>query len=74
MQPLDLDADVPPSARHVAHVLQETDEPLTMNEIAELAGMPQPTVKHAIRYLRDADAIESRPQLADTRAKVYERV
>ncbi len=73
MEPLDLDADVPPAARHVAHVLQEADEPLTASEIATFAGMPQPTVKHAIRYLRDADAIESRPRLTDTRAKVYER-
>jgi len=71
MDPLELDADVPPSARHVAHVLQEADDPLTANEIAEIAGMPQPTVKHAIRYLREADAIESRPRLTDTRAQVY---
>jgi len=73
MDPLELEADLPPAARYVAHVLQEADDPLDAQEIAQITAMPRGTLKGALRDLREADAVEVHPRLDDTRGWVYER-
>ena len=73
MDPLELDADLPPAARHVAHVLQEAEGPLAAQEIAALTSMPRATVKQALRDLREAGAVDSRPRPTDARGWIYER-
>jgi len=50
MDPLALEADLPPAARHVAHVLQERG-PCTQPELVEITTLPETTVDDALARL-----------------------
>lgn len=70
MEPLSLDADVPPSARHVAHALQEAG-PCTQPELIELTTLPETTVDDALARLVDADLVRIHPR-HDGRGRTYQ--
>lgn len=70
MKPLDLDADLPPSARHVAHVLQEEGS-LTQQEIVELTRHPERTVDDALKRLVDEGFADWRQEWHDARRRRY---
>lgn len=72
MEPLELDADLPPSCRHVAHALQEADRPLTQRELTEVTGSPRSTVKQALKRLVDAGEVQRRSQSGDPKTPLYE--
>jgi len=71
MDPLELEADLPPAARHVAHVLQERGA-CTQRELIEMTGSPPRTVAQALQHLQEAGVVESTPRLTDSRAEVYD--
>jgi len=70
MEPLTVDADLPPAARHVAHVLQEAG-PCTQPELVAVTTLPESTVDDAIQRLVDEDLVESRQRWADARGREY---
>jgi DNA-binding MarR family transcriptional regulator len=63
-------ADLPPSAKLVAKVL-EYNERLTQSQIAEETMLPPRTVRYAISRLEDVDAIDARFSFTDARKRVY---
>jgi len=71
MEPLAIDADLPPSARHVAHALQE-EGPLTQRELIVLTSLPASTVDDALVRLSDQGLLTSRRRLDDNRKQQYE--
>lgn len=73
MNPLDLDADVPPSARHVAHCLQE-EGPLTHRELVRLTSLPETTVDDALQRLIEEGYITWRKEFFDARSRRYSLV
>lgn len=68
---LELDTDVPPSARHVAHVLQEVG-PFTLRELIEYTSSPPATVKNALARLKAEGLISSNKCLDDCRVHSYD--
>lgn len=71
MNPLTIDADVPPAARHVAHVLQE-EGPLTRRDIIELTGHKERTADQALADLREAGVVSYRKTWCDARCWSYD--
>lgn len=63
-------ADLPPSAKLVAKVLQYNDR-LTQSQLASETMLPARTVRYALTRLEDAGAVESRFSFTDARKRVY---
>ncbi len=63
-------ADLPPSAKLVAKVLEYNDR-LTQSQLAEETMLPPRTVRYAITRLEDVDAVDSRFSFTDARKRVY---
>ena len=63
-------ADLPPSAKLVAKVLEYNDR-LTQSQLAEETMLPARTVRYALTRLEDADTVESRFSFTDARKRVY---
>lgn len=63
-------ADLPPSAKLVAKVLQYNDR-LTQSQLATETMLPARTVRYALTRLEDAGAVESRFSFTDARKRVY---
>jgi len=63
-------ADLPPSAKLVAKVLEYNDS-LTQSQLAEETLLPPRTVRYALTRLEDAGVVESRFSFADARKRIY---
>ena len=63
-------ADLPPSAKLVAKVLEYNDR-LTQGQLAEETMLPPRTVRYALTRLEDVEAVESRFSFTDARKRVY---
>lgn len=63
-------ADLPPSAKLVAKVLEYNDR-LTQSQLAEETMLPARTVRYALTRLEEVDAVESRFSFTDARKRVY---
>ncbi len=63
-------ADLPPSAKLVAKVLEYNGR-LTQSQLAEETMLPPRTVRYALTRLKDADAVESRFSFTDARKRIY---
>jgi transcriptional regulator, ArsR family len=63
-------ADLPPSAKLVAKVL-EYDGPLTQSHLAEETLLPARTVRYALNRLEEIDVVDSRFSFNDARKRVY---
>lgn len=63
-------ADLPPSAKLVAKVL-EYDGPLTQSQLAEETLLPARTVRYALSRLEEIDVVDSRFSFNDARKRVY---
>lgn len=63
-------ADLPPSAKLVAKVL-EYEETLSQTEIAEETMLPPRTVRYALSRLEEVDAVDSRFSFSDARKRLY---
>lgn len=62
-----------PGPKYVYKVL-DYEGPLTYGEIIEETGLPESTVKRAVRRLRERGLIESETVYDDLRKKRYRRV
>ncbi len=71
MEPLELDADLPPSCRHVAHVLQERG-PCTQPELVEITTLPESTVDDALARLAQEGVVDVTQRWTDARGHRYE--
>jgi len=63
-------ADLPPSAKLVAKVL-EYDGPLTQRKLSDETLLPTRTVRYALNRLDDAGVVESRVSFTDARKRIY---
>jgi DNA-binding MarR family transcriptional regulator len=63
-------ADLPPSAKLVAKVLEYNDT-LTQSELADETLLPPRTVRYALTRLDDEDVVDSRFSFADARKRLY---
>lgn len=63
-------ADLPPSAKLVAKVLEYNGR-LTQSQLAAESMLPSRTVRYAITRLEDVGAVESRFSFTDARKRVY---
>ncbi|MEF8808742.1 MarR family transcriptional regulator [Natronomonas sp.] len=63
-------ADLPPSAKLVAKVLEYNDR-LTQSQLAEETMLPARTVRYALTRLEEVDAVDSRFSFTDARKRVY---
>jgi DNA-binding MarR family transcriptional regulator len=63
-------ADLPPSAKLVAKVL-EYDDAMTQNQLAEETMLPPRTVRYALTRLEEVDVVDSRFSFADARKRIY---
>ena len=63
-------ADLPPSAKLVAKVLEYNDR-LTQSQLAEETMLPPRTVRYALTRLEQVGAVESRFSFTDARKRVY---
>jgi DNA-binding MarR family transcriptional regulator len=63
-------AELPPSAKLVAKVLEYNDT-LTQSELAEETLLPPRTVRYALSRLEETDVVESRFSFADARKRLY---
>jgi len=63
-------AELPPSAKLVAKVLEYNDR-LTQSQLAEETMLPPRTVRYAISRLEDVDAVDARFSFTDARKRVY---
>lgn len=63
-------ADLPPSAKLVAKVLDYEDT-LSQTELAEETLLPPRTVRYAVSELEDAGVVESRFSFTDARKRLY---
>ena len=63
-------ADLPPSAKLVAKVLEYNDR-LTQSQLAEETMLPPRTVRYALTRLEEIDAVDSRFSFTDARKRVY---
>jgi DNA-binding MarR family transcriptional regulator len=68
--PADRLAELPPSAKLVAKVL-EYDGPRTQSGLAEETLLPIRTVRDALNRLESACVVDSRVSLGDARKRVY---
>ncbi|WP_049979378.1 MarR family transcriptional regulator [Halolamina rubra] len=71
MEPLSVDADLPPAARHVAHVLQERG-PCTQPELVEITTLPETTVDDALARLVEEGLVDVTQRWGDARGHRYE--
>jgi DNA-binding MarR family transcriptional regulator len=69
--PTDVLAELPPSAKLVAKVLEYNDDALTQSELAEKTLLPARTVRYALTQLEDHDLVNSRFSFADARKRCY---
>ena len=63
-------AELPPSAKLVAKVLEYNDR-LTQGQLADETMLPSRTVRYALTRLGEVDAVESRFSFTDARKRVY---
>ena len=63
-------ADLPPSAKLVAKVLEYNDT-LTQSELADETLLPPRTVRYALSRLDEEDVVHSRFSFADARKRLY---
>jgi DNA-binding MarR family transcriptional regulator len=63
-------ADLPPSAKLVAKVL-EYDGPLTQSQLAEETLLPARTVRYALTRLEEIEVVDSRFSFNDARKRIY---
>lgn len=63
-------ADLPPSAKLVARVLDE-QAGLSQGQIAEETLLPGRTVRYALNRLEDVDLVETRYDFSDGRRRRY---
>lgn len=63
-------ADLPPSAKLVAKVLEYNDT-LGQSELAEETLLPPRTVRYALSRLDEADVVASRFSFVDARKRLY---
>lgn len=63
-------ADLPPSAKLVAKVLEYNDR-LTQSQLAEETLLPPRTVRYALTRLEEVGAVTSRFSFTDARKRVY---
>ena len=63
-------ADLPPSAKLVAKVLEYNDT-LSQTELAEETMLPARTVRYALNRLEDEDVVQSRFSFSDARKRLY---
>ena len=71
MNPLELEAELPPAARHVAHVLQERG-PSTQPELVEVTTLPETTVDDALARLAEEGLVDVTQRWTDARGHRYE--
>jgi len=62
--------DLPPSAKLVAKVLEDT-APLSQGQLAEKSLLPDRTVRYALNRLEEEDLVGSRYSFHDARKQVY---
>ncbi|WP_277540497.1 MarR family transcriptional regulator [Haloarcula laminariae] len=63
-------ADLPPSAKLVAKVLEYNDS-LTQSQLAEETLLPPRTVRYALTRLEDVEVVSSRFSFSDARKRIY---
>ncbi len=63
-------ADLPPSAKLVAKVLEYNDR-LTQSQLADETMLPPRTVRYALTRLEEVGAVDSRFSFTDARKRVY---
>lgn len=63
-------AELPPSAKLVAKVLEYNDR-LTQSQLAEETMLPPRTVRYALTRLEEVGAVDSRFSFTDARKRVY---
>ena len=63
-------AELPPSAKLVAKVLEYNDR-FTQSQLAEETMLPPRTVRYAIGRLEEVDAVDARFSFTDARKRVY---
>jgi DNA-binding MarR family transcriptional regulator len=63
-------AELPPSAKLVAKVLEYNDT-LSQSELADETLLPPRTVRYALSRLEDEDVVDSRFSFADARKRLY---
>ncbi|PSP76975.1 ArsR family transcriptional regulator [Halobacteriales archaeon QS_1_68_20] len=63
-------ADLPPSAKLVAKVLEYNDT-LSQSELAEKTLLPSRTVRYALTRLEEEGVVESRFSFSDARKRLY---
>ena len=63
-------ADLPPSAKLVAKVL-EYEDTLSQTELADETLLPPRTVRYAVSELEEAGVVESRFSFTDARKRLY---
>ena len=63
-------ADLPPSAKLVAKVLEYNDR-LTQSQLAEETMLPPRTVRYALTRMEETGAVDSRFSFTDARKRVY---
>lgn len=63
-------AELPPSAKLVAKVL-EYNEQLTQSQLAEETLLPPRTVRYALSRLEEEDVIDARFSFTDARKRLY---
>ncbi len=62
--------DLPPSAKLVAKVLEQSDR-LTQSQLADESLLPPRTVRYALNRLEEVGVVESRFSFSDARKRVY---
>jgi DNA-binding MarR family transcriptional regulator len=62
--------ELPPSAKLVAKVLEDT-APLSQGQLAEKSLLPDRTVRYALNRLEEEDLVGSRYSFHDARKQVY---
>ena len=62
--------ELPPSAKLVAKVLEDTP-PLSQGQLAEESLLPDRTVRYALNRLEEQDLVGSRYSFTDARKRVY---
>lgn len=63
-------ADLPPSAKLVAKVLEYEDR-LTQSQLADETMLPPRTVRYALTRLEEVGVVDSRFSFTDARKRVY---
>lgn len=63
--------DLPYSCRLVLHELEDADGAVPRQELLDRTGLPERTLKWAIRRLRDEDLVTKEPVMGDGRQIAY---